>query len=85
MKQSIKQQALKLAHAIKIAYSSFSSALRVAFAIVKDKSGATLRKTKDAMQRAYHLLESLNYATQADKMFAAFMHLVQLPKLPALR
>lgn len=82
---SIKTQALKLAHSIKSAYSSFSSALKVAYAILKDKSGATLRKVRSGLQRAYHLLEQLGDSTAADKAFNAFLALFDLPKLPALR
>lgn len=76
---------LKLAHQLKGAYSSFATALRIAYAIVKDKSGRTLRKIRSAMGRIYTMLDKIGETLKADKVFTAFCYLLDLPKLPALR
>lgn len=83
MKTSIKIRALKLAHNIKTAYTSFSSALRVAYRIIKCDSAK--RQVMRGLQRAYTLCEKLGLVSKSDALFNAFLVLLDLPAMPALK
>ena len=80
---SIKIRALKLAHAIKQAYTSFSSALRVAYRVLKCTNAK--RQIMRGLSNAAHLCSKLGLRDKSYALATAYSVLFCLPKLPALR
>ena len=81
--QSIKTRALKLAHAIRPAYISFSSALRVAYRVLRSR--CALHQVMRGLSNAAHLCGKLGLKDKSYTLAKAYSVLFCLPVIPALK